>query len=113
MSVPRYKRRWFYSHGPGGVQGRPAAVMKTGTRVWAGIPQLICLQDDVPMTCNGHAVRVSPQTQRQQRLWLIFPNIGSRSYQNRLFGYHSSWVKSRDKGSNLGVALVSVIISIV
>ncbi|MFS7915045.1 hypothetical protein Hanom_Chr02g00160701 [Helianthus anomalus] len=64
MSVPRYKRRWFHSHGPGGggVRGRPAAAMKAGTRVSAGIPQLIWLQDDVPTTRNGHIVRVLPQT---------------------------------------------------
>ncbi|MFS7927229.1 hypothetical protein Hanom_Chr04g00306531 [Helianthus anomalus] len=83
MSVPWYKRQWFYSHGPGGVRGRPAAAMKTGTRVSASIPQLIWLQDDVPATCNGHAIRVLPQTQRRRRLWLISRNIGSRSYQTR------------------------------
>ncbi|MFS8024686.1 hypothetical protein Hanom_Chr16g01466291 [Helianthus anomalus] len=57
--------------------------MKTGTRVLAGIPQLIWLQDDVPTTSNGHTVRVLPQTQRRRRLWLISRNIGSQSCQTR------------------------------
>ncbi|MFS7994916.1 hypothetical protein Hanom_Chr12g01111711 [Helianthus anomalus] len=36
-----------------------------------------------PATCNGHAVRASPQTQTRRRLWLISRDIGSRSFQTR------------------------------
>ncbi|KAF5785449.1 hypothetical protein HanXRQr2_Chr10g0428791 [Helianthus annuus] len=37
-----------------------------------------------PATCNGHAVRASPQTQTRRRLWLISRDIGSRSFQTSL-----------------------------
>ncbi|KAJ0866378.1 hypothetical protein HanRHA438_Chr12g0551001 [Helianthus annuus] len=39
MPARWYKRRWFHSHGPDGVQGRPVvAAAETGTRVPTGLP---------------------------------------------------------------------------